>query len=1211
MGLTHTVAFLFNLASRLLWEGGRVSPTIEEQIERLKNTIAEMEAQREALGDAVVDKTVDMWRAKLEELTRLLASSRTEPIEKPAQQRKLLTILFMDIVGSTAIIQHMDPEEVSEVFDANLKRLAQPVEEYGGRVTSFTGDGFMAIFGAPTAREDDPERAVRAGLAILQRAEEMAVELEQEWDIKDFKVRVGVNTGLVILGGETEGEDTTKGPAVHLAARMQSAAPPGGILISHDTYRHVRGVFDVEAWEAVKVKGFDEPVRAYRILRARPRAFRSYTRGVEGVETRMVGRHDELEYLQDALLGVVEEGEGQVITIMGEAGVGKSRLLYELQNWIELLPPPAVRFYEGRAHQEAQGMPLAMLRDLFEFRFQLQENDPVQTVRNKVEAGFSEVFGAGEEGQMRTHILSQWLGFDFSTSPQLKGVLNDPEQLRNRGLMYLGDYFKGLCAERPVAVFLEDIHWADDSSLDALNTLGERLQHQPLLFVCAARHTLLERRPYWGEGLSYHHRLDLAPLSKRESHQLVEEILKLVDQVPPKLSELVVEGAEGNPFYVEELVKMLVEDGVVIKGEEIWQIRPERLAEIKVPPTLAGVLQARLESLPHDEQQVLQQASVVGRLFWDQVVSHIQASEGGKPQAVPEALGSLRSREMVYRREASAFADSREYLFKHDILREVTYESVLKRLRRRYHGLVADWLIEQVAGRVGEYSGLIAGHLLQAGRKEQAGEYLLQAGQAALASFANAEAEGYFRQALEQPLEDIQKAACLAGLGEAQYRRGTTQEAVEILRQSIELYMKLEASGNVANLYSRLANMLWFKNYQEAWDVCQEGLKRLEDAPESPGMARLLAEAGRTAHFLARPTDEVISLCQRAIDMAERLGEQVARADASITIALREPDFEKSTYLLQKAAEFSVTNRLWDQARRAHANLGHVYTINDENLEIGYQHVMQAVDISIQIGNIEMFFWDLSNLELNLIWQGDLHSVEDKLKDILHRSMAPQSRADEFLEGVYSELLYPRGEWTQALEYYQQYQEELRKTSRYQVIAGNNFVLADANLELNRFRGMVDLSVAEAAMRENIEIKWYVIVSRFTLVIILVRQLRFAEARVRLNEVIKSLEQRKSVESTKSFESNILSAQAEFARAEGRWDEAMSKVKALIDIYRAGRFKWNWARQLIDLGDVLISRDLPGDREQAQQVYRQSLEMFTEMGATGYIEVLEERLRGL
>ncbi len=1184
-----------------------MSPTIEEQIERLKSTIAEMEAQREALGDAVVQKTVDLWRGKLDELTRLLETSKASLPEKPLQQRKLLTILFMDIVGSTSIIQHMDPEDVSEIFDANLKRLAQPVDDHGGRVTSFTGDGFLAVFGAPTAREDDPERAVRAGLAVIQRADEIAKELEKEWDIHSFMVRVGVNTGLVILGGETEGEDTTKGPAVHLAARLQSAAPPGGMLISHDTYQHIRGVFNVEAWEPLQVKGFDEPVRVYRILNAKPRAFRSYTRGVEGIETRMVGRHDELKYLQDALLSAIEDSEGQVVTIMGEAGVGKSRLLYEFQNWIEL-QPPRVRFYEGRAHQEAQGMPLRMLRDLFEFRFQLQENDTREAVREKVEAGFLEVFGKADEGQMRAHILGQWLGFDFSTSPQLQGVLADPEQLRNRGLMYLGEYFKGLCAQAPVAVFLEDIHWADDSSLDALNWLGERLQHNHLLFVCAARHSLLERRPYWGEGLAYHHRLDLEPLSRRESHQLVGEILKLAEQVPPELFELVVEGAEGNPFYVEELVKMLVEDGVVVKGEERWQVIPERLSEIKVPPTLAGVLQARLESLPLEEQQVLQQASVVGRLFWDRVVAHIQTAEGGRPQAVPEALTSLRAREMVYRREASAFTDAREYLFKHDILREVTYESVLKKLRRRYHGLVADWLIDQVSGRTGEYSGLIAGHLLQAGRKEQAGAYFLQAGEAAGESYANAEAVGYFRQALELTLTDTQKAICFQGLGYALYNLGSMQDAIEHLRQGIELYLKLGDSNGAAYLYGSLTSIIWNEDYAKSWDTCQEGLKRLEAAPESPGMAYLLAESCRSAHFYARPPDEVSSLCQRAIEMAERQGEPAARAVALITSAIRpHQNFDKAIQLLQEAVEISEANKLWFLAARAHVNFGAVYSYNLGSTETIYQHYIQAVDIYLFTGNIEGLFFQLSNLAFNLKEQGHLNIIEEKLKDIFYSSTAPQTRVDTFLDEIRSLVLLPSGEWRQFLEFIRSSLVELRETSRYQFLADSNIFLAESCLELNRFKGMADLSEAEGALRENIEIGWYPIQSRYLLVIILIRQMCIPEAREQMAGIIKDINQ----PSNKEEEMYKFRAEAELVRAEGYWEEAVSKYKTIVDIWQAGGYRWNWARQLIDLGDSLLGRDLPGDREQAERVYRQSLELFTEMGAPGYIQVLEQRLGGI
>jgi class 3 adenylate cyclase len=663
-------------------------PTIEEQIKGLKHVIAELDSQRGSLGDEFVDSALLPYQHRLDELTALLAAREEQPAAEPAQQRKLVTLLFMDIAGSTSIAEHMDPEDVSEIFDTALKQLALPVEEHGGRVTRFMGDGFLAVFGAPIAREDDPEQAVRSGLRILSLASEIATELEGAWDIQGFNVRVGVNTGLVMLGGETEAENTLMGAAVNLAARLESAAPPGGLLISHDTYRHIRGVFDVEPWEPLQVKGFAEPVQVYRILSARPRAFRLYSRGVEGVETRMVGREAELKHLQDALLTTIEEAEGQLVTIVGDAGVGKSRLLYEFQEWIELLPPPAVTFYEGRAQLESQGLPYGLLRDLFEFRFQIQEDDSREVAREKIQSGFGEVFGKGDESLMRSHILGQLLGYDFSASPHLTGVLNDAEQLRNRGLIYLGEYLREVSAQSPVVIFLEDIHWADDSTLDALNWLGERMHRQRLLVVCTTRQSLFERRPYWGEGVSFHRRINLEPLTRRESRQLVADILKLAEQVPPKLSDMVVEGAEGNPFYLEELVKMLVENGVIIKGGEHWHIEAERLAQLEVPPTLSGVLQARLDSLSPEERAILQQASVVGRHFWDRVVAHIQVAGDEIDEIVSGTLLSLRQRELIYRREESAFADAHEYIFKHDILREVTYESVLKRLRRFTTGLL-------------------------------------------------------------------------------------------------------------------------------------------------------------------------------------------------------------------------------------------------------------------------------------------------------------------------------------------------------------------------------------------------------------------------------------------------------------------------------------------------------------------------------------------
>ncbi len=1182
-----------------------MSPTIEEQIEKLKSTVAEMEAQREALGDAVVQSAIAPLQQKLDDLTLLLSASQVRPFEEPVQKRKLLTILFIDIVGSTAMIQNLDPEDVGQLIDHNLKRLSQPITEYGGHITSFTGDGFMAIFGVPSSQEDDPERAVRAGLAVLQCAEVIAEDLKQDWGIESFNLRVGIHTGLVLLGGETQGPDTTKGPAVQLAARLQSAATPGGLLISHDTYRHIRGVFNVEACEPLKVKGFDIPVRAYRVLSAKPRAFRFYTRGVEGVETRMVGRHDELKYLQDAFLNAVEDHEGHVVTILGEAGLGKSRLLYEFENWIDL-QPSQVWFYEGKAHQEALGMPLASLRDLFEFRFQLQESNTQEITREKVERGFCQVFGSSNEGQMRAHILGQWLGFNFSLSPHLKGMLADAEQLRNRGIMYLGEYFKLLGRQQAVVLFMEDIHWADDSSLDALNWLGERIQHQPLLIVCAARSSLLERRPYWGEGLAYHNCLALQPLSKRESQQLVGEILQLAHRVPAELSALIVEGAEGNPFYMEELVKMLVEDGVVVKGEEVWEIKTERLPAIKVPPTLAGVLQARLESLPLEEQRVLQQASVVGRLFWDQAVTHIQAAEGGRPQAVPQVLSSLRGREMVYHRETSTFAESQEYLFKHDLLREVTYESVLKKLRRRYHGLVADWLISQVGTRAQEFSGLIAGHLLQAGRKEEASSYFLTAGQVALDSFASSEAERYFRKALEGPLQDKNQAACLAGLSTALHRQGITTEAIEDMRRSIEIYKTLNDSDFVADLYQCLARMVWYEDFKGAWDICQEGLRSLEGAPESPGMARLLAELGRTAHFLEMSDEEVMSYFQRAIDMAERQGEEKARLDSIITIALRMSDRAQAIQRLEEAANYGEAKCLWEQASRAHNNLAVLSSSYDEqynDLGLAYQHLLRTIEIDSFTGNCQSQYNSLDNMIYLLFDMGKLTTAEATMSALFTQSNLPQVKINELVNEMHIQLLYARGEWNQALEQSQQLDQQL-DASPNDVFKVRFFLRVLISLELDRFKKMNDLKIVQESLNECMKSDWERSRHLLYQVIIESRRGSLGEAHRILQEC---LSDERAVE-LDYYRADRYKAETELAMAQGQWDAAISTCQKTIDIFQSGGYQWFWARTLIDLGDCYLQRGLPGDDDLAHVAFHQSLELFTEMGAPGYIRVLEERL---
>jgi tetratricopeptide (TPR) repeat protein len=1036
--------------------------------------------------------------------------------------------------------------------------------------------------------------------------------MEAEWEIEDFQVRIGIDTGLAALGGQTEAEDTVMGRVVNLAVRIESAAPPGGLFISHNTYRHVRGVFNVEPQEPITAKGFLEPVPVYLVKEIKPRAFRVQTRGVEGVETHMVGRHDELRFLQDALMTAFEEGEGHVVTVSGEAGVGKSRLLYEFDNWLELLPSSqTVLFFQGWGRQETQGSPYSLLRDVFAFRFQILDDDTGKQAREKIEDGFGEVFGAESDGVLRAHILGQLLGFDFSASPHLKAVFNDAEQLHNRGLMYLIQYFQELSHEMPVVIFLEDIHWADDISLDMVSRIGEFTQQHPILIVCASRPNLFERRPYWGEGQTYHSRIELHPLSKRESRQLVEEILKLAADIPADLRELIVRGAEGNPFYTEELIKMLIEDGVVFPSEETWEIYLTRLEQVDIPSTLAGVLQARLDSLPVHERTVLQQASVVGRLFWDRIVTYIQAQAGSgdDPQLIQLALTSLRNRELVYRHEESAFIGAAEYLFKHDVLREVTYESVIKRLRKTYHELVADWLTANSSDRIGEYSGLIAEHLLSAGRKKQACESFSRAGDSALASYANTEAEQSYRQALDLSPRDPLRAGILSGLGEALYRQGQFDEAKSIWQQAIHLYQESGNSDKLGEIYASLSRLIWISgDYLEAWNTCREGLRELDDEPDSPGHARLLAEGGRAA-FFAKAKDQVVPFCLRAQEMAEGLDELELRVEASNTLALygwEKGDVQKAFDLFTELVSLTEAEGLLNSAHRAHHNLADCMSLSQLDLKKSIFHHKRAAEIARQIGDIPMTVFYLQYLAGNYIESGEIESLDRKLGEFLHGFPGAESMVKEVLENSHPGYFHSRGEWILALEQNQENLNQARELGNMQVIFLNNLGIAHTLLELNRFNNLADLSECESVLIENCEIKNRLIDIQtfYLLAIMYTRQGLFSQTEDWLSRVEDIFSQHE----THISESQRSNVNFEIAYDRGHWTEAVTACEESLEIFQIGGYRWRKARTLIDLGDAFRERNAPGDLERARETYQHSLQVFSEMGAPGYIKVLEERL---
>jgi class 3 adenylate cyclase/tetratricopeptide (TPR) repeat protein len=1210
-----------------------------DQIANLKQAIAALESQRATLGNAVVDSGLASMRKQLAELQR-------QP-ELPSQQRKLATILFTDVVGSTRLGRHLEPDEVLEMIDAALKRLAGAVDQQGGHVTRFQGDGFKAVFGVPVAHENDPEQAVLAGLEILQLAQNIAQEWQDQRGIPNFQVRVGINTGLIASGGETEAQDTIMGRAVNLAARLESAAPAGGLLISHFTYRHVRGVFEVDILPPIKAKGFEEPVAVYLVKRARPRTFRVLSRGVEGIETPMVGRQNELKYLQDALLTAIEEGEGQVVTVSGEAGVGKSRLLYEFQNWIELLPG-RVRLYQGQARLETQHIPYVLMRDVFSFRFKIQESDSPLVVREKIEQGIGQAFSDQPSGyssqrlviadllpsgsklaskskenrkevEENAHFLGQMLGFDFSASLHLTAHLQDAQALRNRGMNSLREYFLATSRQLPVVVFLEDVHWADDSSLDAVKELGKLTATHPILLVCLARPSLYERRPYWGEGQEYHRKMELQPLSKRESRQLVEEILQHVDHVPFKLRELVVQGAEGNPFYIEELIKMLVERGVIVRSEispqgvELWRVMEEQLEQEQVPSTLMGVLQARLDSLTRTERQVLQQAAVIGRTFWDLVVVYIHTYGNGKVKAeeIDGILKRLREKELVFRREDSAIEGAQEYIFKHDVLREVTYDTVLVKDRKVYHGLVADWLLANSGERMGEHYGLVAEHLELAGKVEEAAGYFTQAGDRALENYANAEAQGYYQRALNlNPMGGL-RVRLLTGIGRAFDRQGSYELAMQHWGEGMQLCQQQDDVQGLVRLYILAVRASCPLYVEQAMQLCQHALKLEPRLEESSLLAHLLHQVGRT-HLFNRLPEGAAEYCQHALAMGERLGDAEVQADTLCTMGLfPQLSAEKAVETLTEAEQLAESHHLYRILARATLNLAGLMLMRFEDLQTSIVYLLKSAEAHRMRGSYEGELDALNAAAVRKVYLGEFQGAQALFEyvDERLRFIPKIDNVDLSMLGYRGLYQAMKGNWADASDAAWQNYKHAEKSNSPALIADTVLGLLQVLLEVDRFYLKQDWQDVETIIKQvigrsvdRVDSVFYSWMSNLSS-----RQCRYKAAEHWLGEAKREMLDAPYLGARWAFSL----AEIELAIAKKEWGKAITTIENTLKFLSKTGLRWGYARILLDWGAVLVARLAAGDLDKAREIYQQSLEMFTEMGAAGYVQVVEQRLIAL
>jgi predicted ATPase len=668
------------------------------------------------------------------------------------------------------------------------------------------------------------------------------------------------------------------------------------------------------------------------------------TRGVEGVETHMVGRDAEFLQLKQRFEQMAEQRQGQVVVVRGEAGIGKSRLLHEFEKWLDG-HARVVTAFRGRATPEMVHVPYGIWRDLFRNRFDILENDSAELARQKFKTGMSGFLQADE---------AQWVGalvgFDFADS-RVANVLGSPNFART-ARAYLLAYLRGIAHQNPVVLFFEDVHWADEASLELITQLSEELATESVLCVVLTRPALFERLPKWGAGQALV-QMELQPLSAQDSERLVREILSKVADLPEALCEMVVQNADGNPFYVEELIKVLLDDGVILRGENCWQVEMERLQRTHIPTTLTELLQARLDSLPPAEAELLQHASIFGRVFWDAALEKLHAP-GDRLLDVSPLLKSVVQRELVYPRERPAFAGMGEYTFKHALLRDVAYHMVLLKLRRIYHRQAAEWLETVGGARLNEYAGVIAGHYEQAGAAAEAANWFERAGSVALRSSAPAQALNAFERAwklLPEVPDERLRLRLLLGRGRALERMGDYGAALEQYTQAESAAfgddaLWIEALGALGGIQMRLGQ------YDEAQVTIERQIEKAKRIGDELSLAQAFRTLGSLAYYQGNYAEAIERIRQAlALEIQYQRKTGMASCLSSLgVIAWMQGDYENAKTWLNESLQLNREIGDPSGAAAALTNLGLVMA-DEGDFEAAMHCYQQAMAIEQQVGN--------------------------------------------------------------------------------------------------------------------------------------------------------------------------------------------------------------------------------------------------------------------
>jgi class 3 adenylate cyclase/tetratricopeptide (TPR) repeat protein len=929
---------------------------------------------------------------KIDKIQRYLPEGLTEKIlsqkQKIEGERKQVTVMFCDMQGFTALSEELGPEEAYDIVDQIYELLIHKVHDYEGTVNEMTGDGIVALFGAPIALEDAPQRALRSAMAIHREMSRFSDRLKQEREnLPPLKMRVGIHTGPVVVGtvgNNLRVEFKAVGDTVNLASRMEGLAEPGATYVTEDTFKLTEGFFRFEALGAKEVKGKKAPVKVYRVIASYSRRTRFDVSAERGL-TPLVGRERELELLLDGFERA-KSGRGQAFSIMAEAGVGKSRLLYEFRKAVS---SEDAMFLEGRCLSYSRGVAYHPIIDILKSNFDIRDRDGDLEVREKVISGLKIL--KADEASTLPYLLELLSVKDSG----IDKIPLSPEAKKDRIIEAINHISLKGSQIRPLILAYEDLHWIDKSSEDVLKYVLENIPGASVLMIFTYRPEFVHT---WG-GKSYHSQVNLNRLSNRESLAMVTRILG-IEEIDRGLEELILEKTEGIPFFIEEFIRSLKELRIIARKDNKYHLAKDS-QKMTIPSTVHDVIMARVDTLPEGAKGGLQTGSVIEREFSYELIKRVT---GLPEQELLAHLSVLKDSELLYERGVYPEAN---YIFNNALTREVVYDSMLTKRQKRLHVEIANAIEDLYKGNIDGQYGVLAEHYISGENYEKGAEYSNLAGK-------KAQRAASFKEAIEYAEKEV---FCLERLETTQAtQRKIIDARARLAGYHISLTHHVEANEAVAPI----ADLALELNYQ----------KRLP---------MIYIMMGTYSHWVEEDDSEAFRYLSEALKISQIIQDKVSLWYASFFLGMSlsfHCEFEKGLEHLTKALDLGKLANNPIPISMAKCGMStFTYVFHGKN-DLAYQTSREALQIAQESGDIYIKGIASSSHGISCYGKGLLDEAENTLLQALSFcEKASQLGWWTWAAGCLGHVYFDMGEHEKAQDYYEQGISALERTGIYPFMA--------------------------------------------------------------------------------------------------------------------------------------------------------------------------------